>query len=147
MSSPATTDPIVAANEAEKQELASIERTLERPGKARLVGPNDEQMIIPDSLYSVLLEAVKQLSEGNGIAVLPYMQELTTQQAADILNVSRPHVVSLVDSKQIPHHAVGSHRRIYLRDLLQYKHRRDKTRREAIEAMGAVGQELDIYDK
>jgi excisionase family DNA binding protein len=147
MSSPATTDPIVAADEAEKRELATIERTLERPGKARLVGPGNEQMIIPDSLYSVLLEAVKQLSEGNGIAVLPYMQELTTQQAADILNVSRPHVVSLVDSKQIPHHAVGSHRRIYLKDLLEFKHRRDHHRRQAIQEMGNVAEELDIYDK
>jgi excisionase family DNA binding protein len=146
MSNPATVEPIVAA-EDERPTLASIERTLEARGRARLVGPNDEQMIIPASLYSVLREAARQLSEGNGISILPVTQELTTQQAADLLNVSRPFVVQLVESNQIPFHKVGTHRRIYLRDLLEYKHRRDVRTRQAIEKLGDDAEELGVYDK
>jgi excisionase family DNA binding protein len=146
MSTPAAIEPIVATDD-ERAGLASIERTLEGRGRARLIGPNNEQMIIPESLYSVLREAARQLSEGNGISILPVTQELTTQQAADLLNVSRPFVVRLLDSHEIPHHMVGTHRRVYLRDLLAYKHQRDQRTRTAIERLGNDAQDLGIYDK
>jgi len=87
------------------------------------------------------------LSLGNGVAILPVMQELTTQQAADLLNVSRPHVVSLIDADEIPHHKVGTHRRIYLQDLLAYKRRRDARTRAAIERIGDDAEEMGIYDE
>lgn len=145
MSSPAKSEPIVAS-EDEQKELASIERKLGQIGKARLVGPHNEHMILPDSLYAILVQAARQLSEGNGIAIMPVMQELTTQQAADLINVSRPFIVSLIEGGEIKHHMVGTHRRIYLRDLMAYKHRRDATTRRAIERLGDSAEEMDIYE-
>lgn len=147
MSSPTSTVEPIVARADEQKELASIERKLGQIGKARLIGPGNEQMILPDSLYSILVQAARQLSEGNGIAIMPVMQELTTQQAADLINVSRPFVVNLIDSGQIPCHMVGTHRRIYLRDLLDYKRRRDASTRRAIERLGDSAEELGIYDE
>lgn len=111
------------------------------------MGPDDQVMILPEPLYRVLLEAARQLGEGNGVALLPYAQELTTQQAADMLNVSRPHVVSLLEADTIPFHKVGTHRRVYLRDLLNYKHQRDGARRRSLDAMVDQAQELGLYEE
>jgi len=93
----------------------------------------------------VLVEAARQLGDGNGVAILPYSHELTTQQAADLLNVSRPHLVTLVEGGAISFHKAGTHRRIYLKDLLEYKHRRDSERRSALQAMVDEAQETGIY--
>lgn len=146
--SSAVREPIVAG-EDERVELETIERSLDRlqGGKARLIGPANEAMILPDSLYRVLVQAASQLAEGYGVAIMPYSQELTTQQAADLLNVSRPHVVSLLESGAMPFHRVGTHRRVYLKDLLEYKHRRDSARRGELQAMVDEAQELGVYDE
>jgi len=141
-------EPIVA-REDERSELASIERSLDRLHgvKARLIGPANEAMILPDSLYRVLLQAASQLAEGYGVAIMPYSQELTTQQAADLLSVSRPHVVTCLEAGAMPFHRVGTHRRVYLKDLLEYKHQRDAARRHELQAMVDEAQELGVYDK
>lgn len=140
----ASQEPILAGDD-ERKTLVSIERSLRTEGHARLIAPDGTSTPIPASLFTVLLESVRQLSEGNAVAILPVMQELTTQQAADLLNVSRPHVVAVLESGEIPHHKVGTHRRIYLRDLLNYKQRRDHQRRESLQALVDDAQDLGIY--
>jgi excisionase family DNA binding protein len=138
--------PIVAG-ESERREIQSIERSLERPGQpARLVGPGDRTMILPGALYEVLLEAARQLAQGNAVSIIPVARELTTQEAAAILNVSRPHVVSLLETGKIPFHKVGTHRRIQLRDLLAFKQVRDRERRAALQAMVDEAQDEGIYE-
>jgi excisionase family DNA binding protein len=139
-------EPIVARDD-ERSQIASVERSLYLlpARKAKLIGPDGKAMILPDSLYRVLLEAARQLGEGNGIALMAYTQNLTTQQAADLLNVSRPHLVTLLESGAIPFHKVGTHRRVYLRDLLRYKRQRDGTRRAALQSMVDEAQKLGIY--
>lgn len=146
--SPMTHEPIVAP-EKERSELERIVRALPpKPGKARLVGPNNEQSVIPESLYRVLLEAVRHLAQGNGVAVLPVTAELTTQQAADLLNISRPFFVEkILEAGEIPYRTVGTHRRVALKDLLTYKHRRDAERRAALKRLGREAQRLGIYDE
>jgi excisionase family DNA binding protein len=126
----------------------SIERSLDRAKtqSARLVSTDGQMMILPEPLYRVLAEAVHQLAAGNGVAILPYRQELTTQQAADLLNVSRPHVVGLLESGAIAFHKVGTHRRVYLKDLLKYKRRRDAGRRSLLQKMVDEAQEDGTYE-
>lgn len=141
-------DPIVAPEE-ERSAIASIEEYLEskRGRVARLVGPGKDGVPIPSSLRRVLVAAARQLADGNGVSIMPVTAEVTTQQAADLLNVSRPFVVGLLDKGEIPFHKVGTHRRIRLRDLLAYRRRRDASRRAVIDRLATEAQELGIYEE
>jgi excisionase family DNA binding protein len=78
------------------------------------------------------------------VSVIPHTAELTTQQAADFLNVSRPHLVGLIDKGEIAHRMVGTNRRVRVSDLFAYKTQSDQARREAIAAMIAEAQELKL---
>jgi excisionase family DNA binding protein len=147
MSAGVLREPILAAGEEERRFIHDLERSLERQASARLVGPNNETTLLPEALYRVLLQAARQLAAGNGVAVLPYHQELTTQQAADLLNVSRPHLVSLLEEGHIPFHRVGTHRRVTLRDLLVFKRQRDEQRRTALQSLVDEAQEVGFYDE
>jgi excisionase family DNA binding protein len=141
-------DPIVAPEE-ERSTIASIEVFLDskRGQAARLVGPTKEGVPIPASLRRVLVAAARQLADGNGVSIIPVTAEVTTQQAADVLNVSRPFVIGLLDKGEIPFHKVGTHRRIQLRDLLAYRRRRDASRRAVIDRLASEAQELGIYEE
>src|SRR5215203_2197261 len=96
--------------------------------RAKLVSPSDEELELPKSVYEVLVRVVREMDRGNGITIIPVHAELTTQQAAELLNVSRPHLVGLLQKGEIPFHKVGRHRRVRLNDLLDYKERRDSER-------------------
>jgi excisionase family DNA binding protein len=141
-------EPIVAKEE-ERTGLAEVVRTLGRRtrGRTRLVGPDGRQTLLPDSIYRVILAAARQLGEGNGVSILPVLADLTTTQAAEFLAVSRPFVVKLVDKGELPSHKVGTHRRIYLRDLVAFKQRRDQKGRLALARLVEDAQDLEIYEK
>ncbi len=141
-------DPIVAP-ETERSAIASIEEYLESNGgrAARLLGPSKDGTLIPASLRRVLVAAARQLAEGNGVSIMPVTAEITTQQAADLLNVSRPFVIRLLDKGEIPFHKVGTHRRVRLKDLLAYRRRRDASRHAVIDRLAAEAQELGIYEE
>jgi len=99
---------------------------------ASLCSPDGEQLEIPPSIYRVLAAAVAAMARGNAVAIVPVHHELTTQQAADLLGVSRPYLVKLLDAGDIPHHKTGSHRRVYFEDLMKYREVRDAERRKAL---------------
>jgi excisionase family DNA binding protein len=99
---------------------------------ATLRSPDGESLAIPTPIYKVLVAAVAAMAQGNAVSIVPVHHELTTQQAAELLNVSRPHLVKLLDAGEIPHHKTGSHRRIYFEDLMRYRDLRDAQRREAL---------------
>lgn len=141
-------EPILAP-ERERPALLRIGEALapKRPGAARLRGPRGEEMIIPQSLYAVLVQAIGQLMSGRAISIVPVMAALTTQQAADILNVSRPFLVKLLEQGTLPFHKAGTHRRVCLRDLLAYKRKRDVEARKALAHLVAEAQELGTYDE
>jgi excisionase family DNA binding protein len=145
---PASREPIVAP-ERERKALERIGKALapKRAGKARLRGPHGEEMIIPHSLYAVLVQAVRQLMSGRAISIVPVTAELTTQQAADMLNVSRPFVVKLLEEGAIPFHKAGTHRRLYLQDVLAYKRKRDEETERALGHLVTEAQELGIYEE
>jgi len=144
----ASREPIIAA-QRERRALERIGHALapKMRGAARLRGPRGEEMIIPQSLYAVLVQAVKDLMSGRAVSIMPVTAELTTQQAAGLLNVSRPFVVKLLEQGAIPFHKAGTHRRIYLKHLLAYKRKRDQAAQKALGRLVAEAQELGIYDE
>ncbi len=141
-------DMVAAADRAETQALKDVERLINAAPlrSAQLVGPDNERVSIPTSLYEALRRIIPLLVRGDAVSLVPVHQEVTTQQAADLLNVSRPHLITLLDRKQIPFTKVGTHRRIRFVDLMRYKLRRDAERRQAINEMTALAEEFGAYD-
>ena len=111
---------------------------------ASLRSPDGEQLEIPDSIYKVLVAAVGAMAQGNAVSIVPVHHELTTQQAAELLGVSRPHLVKLVDAGEIPHHKTGSHRRIYFEDLMRYRDVRDAERSAALRELTRKSAEFGL---
>jgi excisionase family DNA binding protein len=86
------------------------------------------------------------MSERKAVVMLPEDEAFTTQAAANYLGVSRQHLVNLLEQKEIPHHKVGTHRRVSFKDLLLYEKKRDKTRREVLDKLTAEVEAAGLYD-
>lgn len=136
---------IAAAVESRRQLAAFLSTKLETQ---RIDIVDDEQrshtVELPVFALRLLDEILGELAMGNAVKVVPIHAELTTQEAADLLNVSRPHLVKLLDESAIPHTKVGRHRRVKFADLMAYKQRRDAESRQAMEELAAQAQELGM---
>ncbi len=133
-----------AAARASRQRLAAVAR----PGRPLTVqlreGPRDATVELPADAVALLLAILEDMAEGHVVAVVPQRAELTTQQAADFLNVSRPFLIGLLEDGKIPFRKVGSHRRIRLEDVQRYKAAIDAERRKALDRLTAEAQELGM---
>ena len=98
---------------------------------------------LPSSLGQMVLDLLAHISRGEMVTFVPYGAELSTNQAADLLNVSRPHLIKLLNEGEIDFHKVGSHRRIKSEDVLAYKMGRDGKRADALRRLQRLGQEAD----
>jgi len=116
-----------------------------RRGRAKLIGPKGEIAVLPPSLHALLKDAVKNLADGHSLVLLPKEKQLTTQQAAELLGMSRPYLIRLLDAGEIPFNLVGKHRRVALRDVLAYAKRR-AARRSALDKMARDAYEAGLYD-
>ena len=109
---------------------------------------NDEQLgadiVLPASMLRLLKEILAEMAKGHGVALLPIQAELTTQQAADLLNVSRPYLIRLLEDRKIPFRLVGQHRRVRFDDLLAYQRKDDEERRRVADELTADAQELGM---
>lgn len=137
----------VVAQEKEAQTFKEVERILQTEGsKVKLLGANGEQIDIPESLHQVLHHVVQAFVKGRIISIIPENCEMTTQQAADFLNVSRPYLIKLLEQGEIPHIKVGTHRRVPFQDLMKYKEQRDSKRRQALQELIEMSEEAGLYE-
>jgi len=120
------------ATSKEQQEIIDIYAKL-RESEAKLIGPDGKTEILPNNLYSFLLRLLADLRAGNAVTILQSSHELTTIEASKILGMSRQYLVQLLEKGEIPFHMVGTHRRLYVRDVLAYKARRDTSRRKTLD--------------
>ena len=120
-----------------------------RPKKAlrvRIEPENEpeESISIPVTAFRLLNSILTEMAKGNAVTLIPVHAELTTQQAADILNVSRPFLIEQLEKGVIPYRKVGTHRRVMFKDLMEYKQTMDHNRLKALEELSVIDQELGL---
>ena len=126
---------LIMAGSASNARQAAVEVT---------IGGNVASLTIPMPALAMLSKILSEMSSGNAVSIVPIHAELTTQEAADILNVSRPFIVDKMDQGVIPHHKVGTHRRVKYKDLLEYKAKLERESKQAMEDLVRLSQELDL---
>jgi len=102
------------------------------------------QIELPTTALRLLADVLTEMAEGNAVQIVPVHAELTTQEAADLLNVSRPHLVKLLEDGEIPFHRTGKHRRVRLADLMQYKQARMRASEATMAELTRLSQELGL---
>ncbi len=110
----------------------------------RLRIESEEFVSVPASAFRLFHEILAQMAQGNAVTLIPVHAELTTQQAAEILNVSRPFLIEQLETGVIPFRKVGTHRRVRFQDLMAYKENMDRNRLKALDALAAQAQELGM---
>lgn len=137
--------PEITVSANEEPELRAFARVLESH-QATLTGPGGDQISLPGPIYRVLVQALRFLERGEGVMILPSTQEMTTQSAADLLGVSRQYVVQLLEEGKIPFHKVGTHRRVAMRDVLEFRRQRDARRKAMLDEIAHDAIEDGVYD-
>ena len=138
-------EPIVIpkSQEVEIRELNCMLRL----GSPALVAADGKRMELPKAVLRLLKDIARNMQLGRAIVLVPENQHLTTQRAADLLGVSRPHLIKLLEMGELPYHKAGSHRRIYFKDLAAYQTRRDAERKAALNRIAKEAFESGLYDR
>ena len=104
-----------------------------------------QDITVPISALRLLVDILVQMAEGNAVTIVPIHAELTTQQAADLLNVSRPYLIGLLEKGTLPFRKVGTHRRVLFKELLAYREKSDRETREILNQLTREGQDMRLY--
>lgn len=136
---------------SESEEHQQVDSRLPSSASARgtifVRSRSGREVPLPPSVYGVLEQVVDEMVSGNAVRAIPGEAELSAQQAAELLNVSRSHLVKLLERGELPNPRAGISHRIVLKDLLVYKERRDRERLEALDEITRVSDELGLYDE
>ena len=116
----------------------SLRMTIPKPGTG---GREEIDVELPAQAVAALVMILTEMAEGNSVTLIPIHAELTTQEAADLLNVSRPYLIKLIEEKKLPCRKVHTHRRIAVTDLLEFKRRSDAARQQALQDLADDAQE------
>ena len=136
--------PTAAETKLAKESGPAMNRLMKNPRQRVRVQVDNQTISIPASAIRLLANILNEMANGNAVTLIPIHAELTTQQAADLLNVSRPFLVGLIEAGIIPARKVGTHRRVLSRDVLRYKQQTDADRLKALEELSALDQELGL---
>ena len=140
---PTTTHDLALARDSGER-LARAVSTTPNASLTISVGTSSDPITLPPSAAKLLIYGLAELAKGHDVRLLPVHAELTTHEAAELLNLSRPYVVRLLDDGKIHSHKVGTHRRVRLDDVLAYKSELDADRLDALKKLVAEAQELDL---
>lgn len=141
---PTAADALLARESARRlaTELAKANGAVQ----LRVGEPNgmSEPVTIPTAAFRLLVTILAEMASGHAVRLIPHHAELTTQEAAELLNVSRPYVVRLLDEGHMPSHRVGTHRRVLFKDVIAYKEEHRRARGTVLDRLTALDQELGL---
>jgi excisionase family DNA binding protein len=145
----AVLDETFVPSEIDTEKAKAFRRTLARQfapeSRVTIQREGDgEEIEIPRTVFNVLMKVLSVMSEGKPFTLIPMDEELTTQQAADILKVSRPYLNKVLDLGEIPHRKVGRNRRIKFCDLLEYKKQQERRSKDALQELADQAQDLNM---
>ncbi|WP_067969881.1 helix-turn-helix domain-containing protein [Nocardiopsis trehalosi] len=143
-SHPGKDDARVARDALQRVRRYLHEHPEDPTGVPVVVEDDRDELVLPRAALELLAGVLAHMAAGRGVSVVPAHAELTTQQAADMLNVSRPHLIGLLDAGEIEHRKVGTHRRVRVDSLLDYLRRDDQRRRQAADELSAMTRELGL---
>lgn len=135
---------VALAEKSQKILLASMKGKNEPIFQIIKKGQKGESILFPTSALKLLIVILSQMANGNAVTLIPIHAELTTQEAADLLNVSRPFLITLLNDGKIPFRKVGTRRRVLAQDVLQYKAKIDKQRLKTLEKLAELDQDLGL---
>jgi excisionase family DNA binding protein len=138
--------PIASASRADERELGDLYGKLRELGVS-LVGADGKSESLPNNVVSFLYRLLADLRAGSFVTILQGKAELTTVEASNLLGMSRQFLINLLTQGEIPFHKVGTHRRIYARDVLAYKAKRDIGRRQILDDLARTEHEQGTYDR
>jgi excisionase family DNA binding protein len=125
-------------------ESSRILSRVDGDGELRVYLEGGIELRLPSAAKTLLIHLLTEMSRGNAVTVIPTTAELTTREAAEFLNVSRPHLIKQLEHGAMPFHKTGTHRRIRFTDLQAYRNRLDNERNEALNELAAQAQELGM---
>jgi excisionase family DNA binding protein len=142
----ATAKHSITLPKAEQKRVQELEAMLSQ-GNAALVSSTGERIDLPNTVYKILKKVVTLMAPGQAITLIPDNQAVTTQRAADILGMSLPFFVKLLETGAMAYHRVGNQRRVYLRDVLVYAQKRDEQRQAALDRLSRAAVEAGLHDR
>ena len=128
-----------------EEQIAELAKLFAKQGHVALIDSQGNQIHLPEALFEHFARIVRLMSEKKAIVMVPEEEAFTTQAAANYLGVSRQHLVDLIEKAEIPHHRVGTHRRVTFADLLAFEKRRDQTRRKTLDELAEEVEKAGLY--